>query len=326
MVDLIPVDKVEIHVLIDNASDSHSTIPAHAESEFAFLQRHGMRELAGDRLCCACHGFSCLITACRGTQRHTVLFDTGPEAHAFERNSARLGLNLGEVEAVVLSHGHWDHAGGMLKALQLILGGTAGGQVPCYVHPGMFRSRGRLLPNGQMLGSKDIPSVEALTRHGANVISTTEPQVFLGGMFYLSPEIPRVTPFERGFPGHHRRTEDGKGWEPDPWIMDERYLAVNVAGKGIIVFTACSHAGVINVLKHARTCFPNVAPYAVVGGLHLAGVNEGIIPETVEAIKAFELPVIAAGHCTGWRAVVALANALGDSVVDPSVVGKRYTF
>jgi 7,8-dihydropterin-6-yl-methyl-4-(beta-D-ribofuranosyl)aminobenzene 5'-phosphate synthase len=92
------------------------------------------------------------------------------------------------------------------------------------------------------------------------------------------------------------------------------------------VFTACSHAGVINVLTHARRCFPDVPLYAAAGGFHLSGPNEPIIPETVRAMKDFGLRVIAAGHCTGWRAVTALMNVFGDCIVDPSVVGKRYTF
>jgi 7,8-dihydropterin-6-yl-methyl-4-(beta-D-ribofuranosyl)aminobenzene 5'-phosphate synthase len=101
---------------------------------------------------------------------------------------------------------------------------------------------------------------------------------------------------------------------------------VNVAGKGLIVFTACSHAGVVNVLSHARTCFPGVPLHAVVGGLHLSGANEKIIPETVEGMRAFDLAVIAAGHCTGWRAITALANAFGDGRLVPLSVGKRFSF
>ena len=81
MIGLEAVDKVVVHVLIDNVTDSHSTIHNHAESEFSYLERHGMTELSGDRICCACHGFSCLIMAYRGQIRHTVLFDAGPEEY-----------------------------------------------------------------------------------------------------------------------------------------------------------------------------------------------------------------------------------------------------
>jgi 7,8-dihydropterin-6-yl-methyl-4-(beta-D-ribofuranosyl)aminobenzene 5'-phosphate synthase len=325
MANLAPIDKVEIHVLVDNATDSLSTIPAHAESEFAYLERHGMRELSGDYLCCACHGLSLLITATRGEHRHTVLFDSGPEEYAFERNSTRLGADLGTVESIVLSHGHWDHSGGMLKALDLVRSRNGGRAIPYYAHPGMFRSRARRLPNGTMFPIKDVPTIEALTAHGGQVNCTREPQVFIDSMFYLSGEIPRVTPFERGLPAHYQKNEEGN-WAPDPLLIDERFLMVNVAGKGLVVFTACSHAGLVNVLKHARDNSSGVPLYAVVGGFHLAGPNEKIIPETVQAVREFKLSTIAAGHCTGWRAVKAFADAVGESVLDPSVVGKRYTF
>lgn len=326
MASLEPVDKVEIHVIIDNVTDNLSSIPSHAESEFSYLARNGMRELAGDNLCCACHGLSYLITAHRGENRRTVLFDSGPEEYAFERNCTRLNVNLQAVESVVLSHGHWDHGGGMLKALDMIRAGNGSRQIPYFAHPEMFRSRARKLPNGQMLPSKDVPSVEMLTKRGAQVVNTRTAQALLNGMFNLSGEIPRVTPFELGLAGHYQRTEDGLDWTPDPWLMDERFLSVYVANKGLVVFTACSHAGVINVLTRARACFPEIPLYAVIGGFHLAGQNEPTIRETVEAMKTFGLRVIAPGHCTGWRAVTALANAFSDSIVDPSVVGKRYTF
>jgi 7,8-dihydropterin-6-yl-methyl-4-(beta-D-ribofuranosyl)aminobenzene 5'-phosphate synthase len=325
MTNLTPVEKVEIHVLVDNVTDSLSTIPRHAESEFSYLERHGMKELSGDCLCCACHGLSVLITATRAADRHTVLFDSGPEEYAFERNSTRLGVDLGAVESIVLSHGHWDHSGGMLKALDLIRSRNGGRTVPYYAHPGMFRSRARRLPDGTMLPMKDVPAIEALTGHGAEVKCTREPQLLFDNMFFLSGEIPRVTFFERGLPAHYQKTEDGQ-WMPDPLLIDERFLMVNVAGKGLIVFTACSHAGVVNVLKHAGDNSPGVPLYAVLGGFHLAGANEQIIPETVQAMRQFNLNTIAAGHCTGWRAVKAFADAVGEAVVDPSVVGKRYTF
>jgi 7,8-dihydropterin-6-yl-methyl-4-(beta-D-ribofuranosyl)aminobenzene 5'-phosphate synthase len=319
------IDRLEVHVVIDNVTDSHSSIPSHAESEFSYLQRQGLEELDGDRLCCACHGYACLVTATVGDERRSVLFDAGPEGYAFDRNVRRLGIDLGVVEAVVLSHGHWDHAGGMLTALDLIRHRKPNHRVPYYAHPGMFRSRGRYMANGRVLRSKDVPRLDALESHGAEVIATDLDQTILAGALYLSGEIPRVTSFERGFPGHVRRTLDDSGWESDELILDERFLAAHVAGKGLVILTACSHAGVVNVLHHARARFPDAPPYAVLGGFHLAGANEKIIPQTTEALKEFRLSVVGAGHCTGWRAINHLERALGGAV-DPSAVGKRYVF
>lgn len=323
---LAPVDRLEILVLVDNATDMLSSTPSHVESETAGLMRRGIRMVAGKCLCCAAHGLSCLVTAHRGATRHTVLFDTGPEEYSFERNVTRLAADIGTVESIVLSHGHWDHAGAMLLALSMIRNRNGGRRVPYYAHPGMFQSRAVKLPNGTIRRMEDIPSVEALTAFGAEVIVTTEPQSLHDDMFFVSGEVPRVTLYERGYPGQVRLMDDGISWEPDELLIDERFLAINVADKGLVVLSACSHAGVVNVLMHARNSFPGVPLHAVMGGLHLSGPNETIIPQTVEGLRTFDLKTIAAGHCTGWRGLTALANAFGDKILAPSAVGKRYTF
>ena len=226
----------------------------------------------------------------------------------------------------MLSHGHWDHSGAMFLALDAIRARNGGCEVPYYAHPGMFRSRGMMQPNGKVRLMDDVPAIDDLTNRGARVVSTTEPRCFLDDMFVVSGEIPRVTPFERGLPGQVRRTTDGQGWEPDELLADERWLAVHVKGKGLVVLSACSHAGIVNVLRHARVCYPDVPLHAVMGGFHLSGANETIIPQTIEAMKEFRLSTIAAGHCTGWRAMAALAAAFGDKTVAPTAVGKRFIF
>jgi 7,8-dihydropterin-6-yl-methyl-4-(beta-D-ribofuranosyl)aminobenzene 5'-phosphate synthase len=328
MLDLQEVDSVEVHVLVDNVTDNLSSVPVFVETEIAALdrRRHHAYAIAGSCLCCAAHGLSCLITTVQGATRRTLLFDTGPEDRVFEQNVSRLAADLSTVEAIVLSHGHWDHGGAMLRALQLIRDHNGGTTVPCYVHPDMFRQRASKLGNGTMRLMENVPSIEALEAHGAHPINSAEPQLLLGGAAYVSGEIPRVTPFEKGFPGQYRRTLDSKDWELDELVMDERFVAVHVKGKGLVVFSACSHAGVVNVLTCAEASFPGVPLHAILGGLHLAGANERIIPETIESMRRFELAVIAAGHCTGWRAMTALANAFSDARLAPIAVGKRYTF
>jgi 7,8-dihydropterin-6-yl-methyl-4-(beta-D-ribofuranosyl)aminobenzene 5'-phosphate synthase len=223
----------------------------------------------------------------------------------------------------VLSHGHWDHGAGLIAAVEMIFKARNGQRVDCFMHPGMFAERAQQLPNGNYLKFETVPDINALTEVGANVICTREPQFIAGGAFCVSDEIPRVTPYEQGLPGHVRRGADGQSWEPDPLIMDERFVAVQVKDKGPVVFTACSHAGVVNVLTHARSMFPSVPLYGVMGGFHLAGVTEKIIPETVADLKQFGLKFLAPGHCTGWRAVSAMTKVFGDELV-PSAVGKRY--
>ena len=317
-----PVDSLEIAVLVDNTTDSHSSNPDFVETEFAFLRRHGLKWLSGKCLCCAAHGLSCLVTARIGGAAHTLLFDTGPDEWVFERNVTRLGVGLGDVGAMVLSHGHWDHGGAMPRALQMITQDNGGRNIPVYMHPQMFGLRGMRMKDGTFFIQEKVPGVDMLRGNGGDVVVTRDEQSVLGEAFHISGEIPRVTPFERGLPGQHRQKEDGS-WEKDEILPDERFVSVHIAGKGQMVFTACSHAGLINVLLAARTRFPDVPLYGVMGGFHLAGQNEAIIPETVEALAQFDLKLIAAGHCTGWRAVNALSDAFGKAVV-PSAVGKRY--
>ena len=322
------VDGVQVQVLVDNVTDNLSTVAKGVTHEWAYLIGRGhLSEIAGEHICCACHGLSLIITVKSGDVEHTVLFDGGPEAYAVIRNGARLYVDFGRIESIVLSHGHWDHAGGLLAALDLIRKNNGGQEVPFYAHPGMFRKRGLRRPDAMLVPHKEIPDPATLLKNGAGVISTTEPQLLHDGTFQVSGEIPRVTPYEKGLTGHVRLSEDGTEWEPDPWIMDERFLAVNLRYKGIIVFTACSHAGVVNVLKHAAEVFDGVPIYAVMGGFHLSGAGmEERIAETVEDMKAFGLTLIVPGHCTGWRAVTALVNEFGEDIVGPSAVGRLHQF
>ena len=319
-----PVDCVEFLVLVDNSLDSLSSVPKHVSLEWPRLMRHGMKELSGEAQCCANHGLSLVITARRGSISHTVMFDAGPENYVLERNAPRLGVEFSTIEGIVLSHGHWDHAGGLPAAVRSTVAAGGGRPIAVFVHPGMFRQRALTLPSGTILPIKAIPNPSELMDLGARVISSQQSQLILDGYFWLSGEIPRVTSYERGFPGHLRRSEDGSSWEADPLIMDERFLAVDVRGRGMVVFTACSHAGVVNVLQHARDKLSPVPLYAVAGGFHLSAANERIIPETVADLSSFELTVIAPGHCTGCRATSALVGAFGEDVVTPSAVGKTY--
>jgi 7,8-dihydropterin-6-yl-methyl-4-(beta-D-ribofuranosyl)aminobenzene 5'-phosphate synthase len=234
-------------------------------------------------------------------------------------------VDLGKVQSVILSHGHWDHAGALSLAFNTIRQRNGGKAIPFYGHPDMFYKRAGTLPNGKYREMVDIPSVEQLTAAGAEVSLHRETVSLLDNMFAISGEIPRCTPYERGLPGQVRKNAKGE-WEKDELLLDERWLGVNVKDKGLVIFTACSHAGVINVLLDARERFPDTPIHAVFGGFHLSGANEAIIPETVEGLKQFGLKLIGAGHCTGWRAIAAMSNAFGDQVLAPTAVGKKYVF
>jgi 7,8-dihydropterin-6-yl-methyl-4-(beta-D-ribofuranosyl)aminobenzene 5'-phosphate synthase len=324
MLDIAQVDGLEVLVLVDNTTDSLSSNPRDVLPEWSVLFTGGkLRLLSGQNICCAHHGLSLLITAQIGGKKRTLLFDAGPAAATFERNTEILGVDFASIEAVVLSHGHWDHAGGLLAAVESIAKNRGGRSFSCYVHPGMFRQRATKRPDGQLYVNELVPDPQRLSKAGASVISSREPQSVADGAFFVSGEIPRVTSYEAGVPNHLTRSADGNSWEPDPLIMDERFVSVHVKNKGQFVFSACSHAGLINVLTHARAVFPSVPLYGAMGGLHLSGINERVIPETVADLKKFGLKVLAPGHCTGWRAVSQMAREFGDELV-PSAVGKKY--
>ncbi len=324
MLKVLTVDRLEVLVLVDNATDSLSTNPKNVIPEWSGLLTRGrLSMISGQNICCAHHGLSLLLVAHLGGEKRTLLFDAGPEGAIFLRNANILGVDFGAVETVVLSHGHWDHAGGLLAAVETIAAARPKDGPDCFVHPGMFAQRGSQRPNGEFYVQEPVPDPERLTKAGAKVINTREPQLAAGGAFYISGEIPRLTKYEVGLPGHVRRSDDGQTWEPDPLLMDERFISVHVKDKGQFVFSACSHAGLINVLNHARSAFPAVPLYGVMGGLHLSGVTEKIIPETINDLRSFNLKLLAPGHCTGWRALTAMAKVFGDELV-PSAVGKRY--
>lgn len=319
------VDRLEVLVIVDNTTDSLSTTPTNVIAEWPGLARAGrLPVLSGEAICRAHHGLSLLLVAHVGESRHTLLFDAGPAGSTLTQNATILGVPWGEIEAVVLSHGHWDHGGGLLTAIETIARHRSPGQLDCFVHPGMFRQRGSQRPDGVLLVQERLPDPERLARAGATVVNTAQAQTAVGGVFYVSGEIPRVTSYEVGLPGHVQRAADGS-WEPDPLIMDERFVSVHVKGKGQFVFSACSHAGIVNVLTHAQSTFPGVRLHGAMGGLHLSGSTEKIIPDTVGDLKRFGLRVLAAGHCTGWRAMSLLAREFPDELM-PSAVGKRYLF
>lgn len=321
---LLTADRVEIVVLVDNVTDTLSSAPPFVTREWVALKRRGMRITAGSALCCANHGLALVITAHGPDGARTVLFDGGPVDYAVERNGTRLGIDFGAIGAVMLSHGHWDHAGGIPQALAMIRAANGDRAVPPLLHPGMFAERASRQADGGVMPMDRVPSPAEWEAMGALPVVSAEPATMAGDLFWISGEIPRRTAYERGLPTQVARASRDAPWQPDPLLMDERALAVRVRGKGLVVFSACSHAGIVNVLHHVRDSFPGEPIHAAMGGLHLSGENEAIIPETVRDLGGFGLAHVFPAHCTGWRAVNALERTFGEPVVAPAAVGKIY--
>jgi len=320
---LVTLDSLDVAVLTDDVSDNYVSKTPFAVSEFSNVVLRGARVISGEALLCANLGFGLrLISNVRST-RHTLLFDTGPEAGIFIRNCTALGVSFGDIEAIAVTHGHWDHMAALPATIDRIV--KQGGRVTVHVNPGMFNERAVRLNSGRVVPVANVPLPAELDRHGASVVNSPNERLLLDGHFYYSGEIPRVTSFEKGRDDHLCRTGPEAPWEPDPLLLDERLLVAKVHGLGLIVFSSCSHAGIVNVCTHVRTLFPDTPIHTVMGGLHLGGVMERHIPETVDALSQFSIGHLITGHCTGWRALHALANALGDAV-SQSAVGTTYTF
>jgi 7,8-dihydropterin-6-yl-methyl-4-(beta-D-ribofuranosyl)aminobenzene 5'-phosphate synthase len=173
-------DRVIVHVLVDNTSDFLSRTAPHVASEFRVRVDAGMQRLSGQGLCAAHHGLSLMVTVESGRERRTVLFDAGPDGSAVRRNGALMGVRFGDIEALVLSHGHFDHSEGFPDAIQLIRNEAPERRLPFYVHPGAFVRRGSRLPDASILPYEDVPSAEALEGMGVDIVTATGPREILG--------------------------------------------------------------------------------------------------------------------------------------------------
>ncbi|KAF2470465.1 metallo-beta-lactamase superfamily protein [Lindgomyces ingoldianus] len=279
-----------------------------------------------EMLCCGAHGLSLLLTATQGSKTRTLLFDTGPTESIFTANAKRIAPPLQDIYHIHLSHWHRDHSGGMLAAIQMIQdarsSSSSNSPTPLVVdlHPNRPVYRGVKTPIGTLSLEAD-PTFEEIEKRGGVVEKNRNVHEVLESSFLVSGEIPRVTEYEHGIRGGVR-FEDGV-WRTDELIADERFVVCWVKDKGLVLFTGCSHAGVINCAKHALTLTNNAIPlYAIVGGYHLADADEERIKATVRDLKDLDVKVLMAGHCTGWRAKFEIEREMKGSLV-PSFVGIR---
>ena len=160
MSELGVADRVEVLILVDNVTDSLSSVPAYVENEFPRLWKQGSATLVRSAACAARRMvFLARSLSGAATLARTLLFDTGPDAWVFERNLDRLGFDMGNrIDGIVLSHGHWDHCGAMLRALEMIQLSAGGRAVPTYMHPGMYRTRAVKERDGSMRPIEDVPT------------------------------------------------------------------------------------------------------------------------------------------------------------------------
>jgi 7,8-dihydropterin-6-yl-methyl-4-(beta-D-ribofuranosyl)aminobenzene 5'-phosphate synthase len=242
------------------------------------------------------HGFSALVE--RGGEK--VLFDTG-QGYALFHNARILGLDLGAVQKVVLSHGHYDHTGGLAELLK------DGKNRDVYAHPDIFNSRSYELPDRPPRPIGIPYSRSHMEGLGARFHLSDEPQEPAAGIT-TTGVIPRRTSFEIGDPTLILGSEHGG--EPDP-LHDDLSLVVK-GGSGLIVLLGCAHAGLVNILHHVRDMMPGYPVRAFVGGTHLGSSSEEQMEATIDAVKEMGVEKVGASHCTGLAGSARLLAALGD--------------
>ncbi|BCR04151.1 MBL fold metallo-hydrolase [Desulfuromonas versatilis] len=243
------------------------------------------------------HGFACYLETAKGN----YLFDTG-QGLGIGGNARILEKDLAQIRAVVLSHGHWDHTGGLPEVLRQT------GPVDVWGHPAMFKAR---------YHSKDSEQRYIGVPHRRDYLEALGARFRLenrwreiGPGVYLTGEIPRRTPFEKGDPHMHLADQEGSARQPDP-LEDDLSLVVE-SDKGLILVLGCAHAGLVNILRHVQEQTGRQEIYAIIGGTHLGFADDAQFAQTLAALEDFRVKKLGVSHCTGLPRAAALAARLGE--------------
>ena len=236
------------------------------------------------------------------TDEINILFDTGQSISA-SHNADILGIDLSQIDKIVLSHGHFDHTGGLREVLRKI-----GKEIEIIAHPDMWQTK-----YARREGKADfyigIPfQRQELESLGARFNLTTE-SVRITDNIMTTGEVPMVTDYEEIEP--YLLVKEGTGFKPDK-LLDDRALIINTE-PGLVVILGCAHRGIINTLYHAQQLTGVKTIHTVLGGCHLMDASEERIWLTIAALKELGVQRLGVSHCTGLPASAIMAQEFGDS-------------
>ena len=307
------VDKVEITCLVDNNVDV--LLPS---TEVA--RRPSIIKDWYDKPLIAEHGFCAALTLHGDAGKHRILIDSGLDPMAASHNMDVLGLDMSSCECLISSHGHIDHAGGLLSIRSKL---DQKRKIPLVLHEEAFRNRLVKFQDGRTI-ALPAPDRSLLTRAQYEIVERHSRSSWVDDRVLVTGEIPRTNDFEKGFPNHYSEI-DGE-LEADPLIKDDQAVILNVKNRGLVVITGCGHAGIINTLDYAKELTGEDRILAVLGGMHLSGkLFEPIISRTIDEIQRLGPRFVIPCHCSGFKATSEIARKMPDSFIQNSV-GTSYIF
>jgi 7,8-dihydropterin-6-yl-methyl-4-(beta-D-ribofuranosyl)aminobenzene 5'-phosphate synthase len=310
------IDSAEITCLVDNSVDI--LLP---NTKVAF--RPSLNENWFVHPLIAEHGFCAAIKLEVNGTEHRLLFDSGLNPLAASHNAEVVGFDLSDCELVISSHGHIDHAGGLLNIKRKINEEKQKQKLPLILHEDAFKNRLVKFQDGRRI-SLPAPNRADLIEAGYYLVEKQSPSLWIEDRILVTGEIPRTNDFEKGFPNHYSEI-DGK-MENDPLIKDDQAIVLNIKDKGLVVITGCAHAGIINIIKYAKELSGEDRIYGLIGGMHLTGgVFEPLIPRTIDELELLKPRFIIPCHCSGLKAVTEIAKNMSNAFIQNSV-GTNYIF
>lgn len=237
------------------------------------------------------HGLSFLINAQLKDETVQILLDTGPSPQIIIENAKQLNIDFTEINAIVLSHGHYDHTGGLLSILSRVSPST-----PILAHPNIFHPKFAYRPHLKSIGVPFSP--EILTTCNGVLLQTLTPISIVNGVT-TTGEIERKTLYET-VTGFH--TLQNNRFLVDH-LIDDQSLILHLKGKGLVIICGCAHSGLINTILHAQHIVKTDTIYAVIGGFHLKNATPQRLDATTHALRELDVKLIAPCHCTGPKAI-----------------------